>query len=329
MRLILLCLLLLLPAASQPLEVRVLVSHPVPREGPAHEQLPADPKWRGRLEVFRENGKVQVVNRLPLEDYLCGVVPRELSCNELEATKAQAIVARTYALSHLRPGKRWDFSATDRSQVYGGQSAEQELATRAVRETEGEVVTYQGQLAEHVLYHSTCGGATADKEQVFAGLPVDYLKSVPCTYCQASPLYRWQLEAAADALGQELERSLRKPIQPLTGLIVAERDSSGRVRRLRLNEAGLELRGDDMRRLLFGTNAEGQRKTLYSTRFEVEERPGGFAFLGQGWGHGVGMCQWGALGQSRSGKDYREILNFYFAGTATALYQELKVARGG
>lgn len=308
-------LLLLLPLQAE--EVRVLIGYPVPAEGPAHEVLPPDPKWRGRLEVFREKGKAQVINFVDLEDYLCGVVPRELMSDQLEAEKAQAVVARTYALAHLRPGKKYDVTATDKSQVYGGVAAEQPITNQAVEETRGQVLLHEGKLAKDVLFSSTCGGSTVDKERVYAGLPVPYLKAVACTFCEASPLFRWQLEVEADELRQELERSLGKPVQPLTALAVAERDPSGRVQRLRLQgaEAAWELRGDDMRRHLFGRNEQGQRKALYSTRFEVEERPGGFCFRGQGWGHGVGMCQWGALGQARQGKNYRDILAYYFSGT--------------
>ena len=332
MRLLILLLLLAplqaqIPATGDP-SVRVLLTYPVPATGPAHEVLPPDPKWRGRLEVLRENGKVQVVNILSLEDYLCGVVPRELSSDQLEAEKAQAVVARTWALAHLRPSKPWDFTATDKSQVYGGIAAEEPLATQAVRETAGVVLLYQGKLARDVLYCSTCGGSTEDKERVYAGLPVAYLKAVACEYCQASPLFRWTLEVTADELRQELERSLGKPLQPLTALAVAERDASGRVQRLRL-EGGPELRGDDMRRYLFGRNEQGLRKALYSTRFEVEERPGGFCFRGQGWGHGVGMCQWGALGQARQGKNFGDILKYYFAGTELGGIDALPKGTGG
>lgn len=322
---LILLLLLLLPAGAR--EVRVLLDQPAQQEGP----LSPDPNWRGQLEGVREKGKLRLVNVVDLEDYLCGVVPRELNSDQLEAEKAQAVVARTYALAHLKPGKPWDFTATDRSQVYGGVAAEQPLASQAVRETAGVVLLYQGKLAQDVLYCSTCGGSTEDKERVYAGLPVPYLKAVACSFCQASPLFHWRLEVGADELRQELQRSLGKPVRPLTALAVAERDPSGRVQRLRLGdaEAGQELRGDDMRRYLFGRNEQGQRKALYSTRFEVEERPGGFCFSGQGWGHGVGMCQWGALGQARQGKTFQEILNYYFAGTELGGIDALPKRTGG
>lgn len=326
---LLIFLLLLLPLRAE--EVRVLIDYPAPKEGPAREELPPDPRWRGKLIVLREAEKVRVVNVLDLEDYLCGVVPKELSSDQLETEKAQAVVARTYALSHLRPSKSWDFTATDKSQVYGGTAAEERLATQAVRETAGQVLLFDGKLARDVMYCSTCGGSTADKERVYAGLPVAYLKAVACTFCESSPLFHWQLEVGADELRQELERSLGKPVQPLTALAVAERDPSGRVQRLRLQgaEAGQELRGDDMRRYLFGRNERGLRKALYSTRFEVEALPGAFRFRGQGWGHGVGMCQWGALGQARQGKSYQEILKYYFAGTELGGLDALPKGTGG
>ncbi|MEW6283848.1 MAG: SpoIID/LytB domain-containing protein, partial [Candidatus Eremiobacterota bacterium] len=302
MRALLIWLLLALPVRAE--TVRVLLS-----QG-AQPPVLEGRSYRGELAVQQEKGRFLLINRLDLEDYLRGVVPRELSCEAPEAMKAQAVVARTYALSHLRPGRSYDFSATERSQVYGGQAAEEARADEAVAATRGQVLMFQGQLARQVMYHSTCGGSTEDNERVFPGAPVAYLRGVACPHCGDSPYFRWTLEVPMLDLGQELERRLGKPVQPLTGLEPLERLPSGRVRRLGVTgqTAGLELRGDDMRAYLFGLTPAGQRRNLYSTRFSVETGPERLRFVGQGWGHGVGMCQWGAIGMARAGNGYREIL---------------------
>lgn len=141
--------------------------------------------YRGRLEVFANTrGTLTVVNVVPLEDYVRGVVPNELSPGgwpELEALKAQAVAARTYAVSNLgRFGSEgFDLTPDTRSQVYGGRSTEHPLTDRAVSETRGRVATYKG-VPINALYTSTCGGRTEDAENIFGGPPVPYLRGREC-----------------------------------------------------------------------------------------------------------------------------------------------------
>ena len=165
------------------------------RQGAMFYFIPSQPEsflsynsrsYRG-LFVLRPTSKgVVLVNVLNLEDYLKGVVPGEMSPDqyaELEALKAQAVAARTYALKNLGQFKAlgYDLTDTQRSQVYFGLSAERPLSSRAVEETRGEVAKYGGQLI-NALYTSTCGGQTEAVEEVFEGSPSPYLKSVECTY---------------------------------------------------------------------------------------------------------------------------------------------------
>ncbi|HEX3559662.1 MAG TPA: SpoIID/LytB domain-containing protein [Pyrinomonadaceae bacterium] len=141
--------------------------------------------YRGRLEVFANTrGTLTVVNVVPLEDYVRGVVPNELSPGgwpELEALKAQAVAARTYAVSNLgRFGSEgFDLTPDTRSQVYGGRSTEHTLTDRAVFETRGRIATYKG-VPINALYTSTCGGRTEDAENIFGGPPVPYLRGREC-----------------------------------------------------------------------------------------------------------------------------------------------------
>ncbi|HEX7955485.1 MAG TPA: SpoIID/LytB domain-containing protein, partial [Pyrinomonadaceae bacterium] len=141
--------------------------------------------YRGRLEVFANaKGALTVVNVLSLEDYVRGVVPNELSPGgwpELEALKAQAVAARTYAVSNLGrfASEGFDLTPDTRSQVYGGLSTEHPLSDRAVLETRGRIATYKG-APINALYTSTCGGRTEDGENIFGGNPVPYLRGREC-----------------------------------------------------------------------------------------------------------------------------------------------------
>jgi len=150
--------------------------------------------YRGIFVLKNTSRGLSLINILNLEDYLKGVVPLEMSpniYNSLEALKAQAVAARTYALKNLGRNRHLGFDLTDTqsSQVYGGMSAEQTLSNRAVEETTGEVIVYRGELID-ALYTSTCGGMTEDSENVFSGKPVPYLKSTSCTYEQQP---EWQI----------------------------------------------------------------------------------------------------------------------------------------
>jgi stage II sporulation protein D len=141
--------------------------------------------YRGRLEVFANTrGSLTVVNVVALEDYVRGVVPNELSPGgwpELEALKAQAVAARTYAVSNLRrfDAEGYDLTPDTRSQVYGGRSTEHPLTDRAVFETRGRVATYEGRPI-NALYTSTCGGRTEDAENIFGGDAPPYLRGREC-----------------------------------------------------------------------------------------------------------------------------------------------------
>jgi stage II sporulation protein D len=142
-------------------------------------------RYRGRIEVFlNDRGTLNVVNELPLEQYLRGVVPREMGpavFDELEALKAQAVAARTYAIANLAEfrDEGYDICATPRCQVYGGMDDEHPLSDRAVAETAGEIVVFDG-VPIDALYSSTCGGHTENVQVVFPLKRAAYLRAVPC-----------------------------------------------------------------------------------------------------------------------------------------------------
>jgi stage II sporulation protein D len=148
-----------------------------------------DKAYRGILTVHHTTKGIVVVNTLNIDDYLQGVVPCEMSATEfgeIEALRAQAVAARTYALKNMNRFKDLGFDLDDSPacQVYNGLDAEHPLSTRAVRETQGQAALYHGELID-ALYTSTCGGMTENVENVFPGPAVPYLRGVPCVAEQA------------------------------------------------------------------------------------------------------------------------------------------------
>jgi len=299
-------------------------------------------RYRGEVWVMpAANGDdVMVVNRLYLEDYLRGVVPMEIghrTAAEREAVAAQAIAARSYAYTHIASDARpYDMRNTVVDQVYGGADAETPLGDTAVLETRGLVLTYHG-VVVNAPYHSACGGRTAAASEIWRSPDEPYLVSVsdriPGTdrfYCDIAPRFRWERTFTRAALRALLDRYLkdyatvssRGPGAPRS-LAVESRTPSGRVRALEIvtDRGHYTVRMDNIRFVLRSSDGE----ILNSTAFTVENERDANGELsrvivrGSGYGHGVGMCQWGAIGRARAGQDYRTILRAYYPGTTVAV----------
>jgi stage II sporulation protein D len=291
--------------------------------------------YRGELRVQQApGGGLTVVNRLDMETYLQGVVPREIGRFDLdiyEAIKAQAVAARTYAYTYLgrRAQQGFDVYATVEDQVYGGAGAENETVNRAVRETSGEILAYNGRPIT-AYYHSTCAGYTAAVDEVWNNPPVPYLVAVRDVdpsgqaYDRSSSRFSWTVNWTHDQLvgilNTTLADSLRgRRIGRIEDMQVQQRTPSGRVRALRLQtDAGSFTLGKDRIRWILRPTAA---TTLNSSKFDLSvSRSGGrisqIVATGGGWGHGIGMCQVGAMGRARAGQDYRTILGTYYPGTA-------------
>ena len=290
-------------------------------------------RYRGELALYRvdPHGLV-VVNELPLEDYLLGVVPLEIGPREpgeFEAVKAQAIAARTYAVRHLgrRDSLGFDVFGDVEDQVYGGREAERTQSSRAVEATAGEILVWRGSPAR-AYYHSTGGGHTAKVSDVWELPDAPYLRRVSDArpeggdFCAISPRYAWEESwsavelAAAVAAGVERRFAISAAPGPVTDVRVLSRAPHGRVTELEVRTEGGRwvVRKNNIR--FFLRTPDG--RPLRSTRFDVAGRgPGGdgLRLRGRGFGHGIGMCQWGAIGRARSGHSYREILSHYYPGT--------------
>lgn len=300
-----------------------------------------DRTYRGSVLLRPGSTGVTAINVLDLETYLLGVVPLEIGggrpAEELAAVKAQAIAARTYAIGHMgrRGSLGFDFYATVMDQVYGGAGVEDETASRAVRETRGEILTYGGEPIQ-AYYHSTCGGRTAALHEVWPGEPRPYLQSVSDRrpdggwYCESSNRFRWTEHWDEDELEATLTQGLRDrgvegAVTRVEALEVTGRTTSGRAEALLVDTGDDEylVRADSIRWVL----RPEPNRILNSAAIALEpEHSGGvvteLTVEGAGWGHGIGMCQIGAIGRSRAGHSYRDILLAYYPGTRiTRLYQ--------
>lgn len=272
--------------------------------------------YRGVVLAFvSREGELVVVNELSIEEYLSGVVPCEIGPIEartFEAVKAQAVAARTFALSRLGSRQGLGFQLYDsfrRDQEYRGAGSEVELARRAVEETRGEVLTYKGRVVQ-ALYHANCGGVTANGSQ-------PYLKSVRDTpghrrrgaaFCSGSRNYSWNTSMPRSEFEQKLARLAGREKVGLRSLRLEKDRVSGRVSKVHVstNRGAFVVAGSDFR---FGVG-------LKSTLFELSLRGNRVVVDGRGWGHGSGMCQDGAVGMARKGCDYRQILTHYYSGVA-------------
>jgi stage II sporulation protein D len=282
-------------------------------------------------------GRVTAINQVEMEAYLLGVVPQEIGRvgpERFEAAKAQAVAARTYAVKYL--GRRselgFDVYASTQDQVYGGVQAEFDPVSRAVRETAGEILTYRGEPIE-AYYHSTCAGRTAAIDEVWNTAPIPYLVSVvdvnPATgqaYDVKSSRFHWTESWSVDSLETILDRTLADSLPAGTTSIgelkdvrVTQRTPSGRVKAMVISTTvgDLTVGGDRVRWIL----RTPKGALLNSSKFDVEVRrdaagkPQRVVATGGGWGHGIGMCQVGAMGRAEAGQSYREILGAYFPGT--------------
>ncbi len=258
------------------------------------------------------------MNELGMEDYLRGVVPCEIGPirpETYEAVKAQAVAARSFTLSRLERRKGLGFQLYDtflRDQEYRGAGREIELGSRAVKETQGEILVYEGRPAE-ALYHANCGGITARGSQ-------PYLQSLRDTpghgagkpYCSQGKYHQWQVELLPAQYETTLARITGAGGRIKLKAVTLEKDNvSGRVTKLRLSTDKGEFRvgGSDFRLAL------GLRSTL----FDLKLTSGTMLVKGKGWGHGCGLCQDGAVEMAHQGAGYREILAHY--------YPALKLAR--
>lgn len=270
--------------------------------------------YRGAIRLQLRNGGLTIVNRVPVEEYLRGVVPEEMPSDwNKEALKAQAVAARTFALRHRQRHSKdgYDLCATTHCQQYSGIGAERTADSQAVDVTRGETLLYNGQPIE-ALFHTDSGGMTENSEDVW-GSRIPFLRAAREVYANTQP---WDKNiTAADFCtllakhGKSLGTLKTITLSPLTDERNApDRTVSGRVRMVRLEGTNgtLQVSGNDLRSWL----------GLRSTMFQMTMRNDVVFITGYGWGHGLGLSQWGAKAFADARHmSYPDILAHYYAGT--------------
>lgn len=262
------------------------------------------------IEVDDRRRALRLVNYVPLEDYVASVVASEYPFPELEGVKAQAVLARTYALRSRDPGDPFDLVDDTRAQVYEGALKETSITREAANDTRGEVLSYRGNLAE-ALYYSSSGGHTASNEDIWHTRPIPYLRGRPDPYDSAAPDHRWSTSASVSRLNSALSRRYPGTVY---GVEIDRRSRNGYVTSVRLHGSSQgTITGAQFRSVV---NATFGSRILRSTNFRISKGGTHYTFTGRGFGHGVGMSQYGARGQALQGRSYKDILNYYFAGTS-------------
>lgn len=259
----------------------------------------------GRILVRKWQKGLHVINRLPMETYLLGIVGSEMSpLWPLEALKAQAVAARTYAFERRMmmraAGRPYDLESSVLSQVYAGADRIQPSVVEAVKQTRGEVLAFRHRPAE-ALFHSTCGGTTVPAREAFSHA-VPYLVSRKCEFCRPSPRYSWVARFTLD----HVARSLRA-----AGIL------KGKLKSIERKAGEKDVRINGSARVSPGKirRAVGY-VAVFSDRYVVKTSKQTVTFEGRGFGHGVGLCQWGAKGMAESGSTHVQVLEHYYPGAA-------------
>lgn len=337
-----------------------------------HWQRKQDQTFGGTLCLVNNGGRVQVINELSVEDYLLSVISSEMSAtSSLQLLKAHAVISRSWVLGKilatnkqpvptqqqssdtaitssnaaLRHIIRWydteshslfHVCADDHCQRYQGISNVNPSVQRAIDETRGEVLMYQGEVCD-ARFSKCCGGVLEEFQNCWQDTPFDYLSaktdyiddprasSVKDAFCntdnqevlrqvlndydqETQQFYRWTVEYTTEEISQLVQRKSGIDFGTITGLVPVHRGPSHRITQLHIigtktsAVVGKEL---EIRKWLSPTH-------LYSSAFDVEQTPHGFRLHGRGWGHGVGLCQIGAAVMGSLGFDYKEILMHYY-----------------
>ncbi|NTW15929.1 MAG: SpoIID/LytB domain-containing protein [Syntrophaceae bacterium] len=266
--------------------------------------------YRGYLKIRkRAAGGMDVINILDVDAYLYGVVPKEMSPQwHPEALKAQAIAARTYVLYQKGKNKNRDYDviASTTSQVYGGAGAEIKESNQAVDETRGMVILYNGQLAL-TYFHSNSGGMTEDAKRVW-NADIPYLRTVKDEYSIKAPNSSWTLSLSTDTIRYALNNK-GSEIGSIERLVPVDVSPSGRIQKIKIFHGGGEsvVKGTDFRITI-------DPVLIKSTLFTIINDEEKIHLEGRGYGHGVGMSQWGAYMMAREGYSYNDILKHYYRG---------------
>ncbi len=264
--------------------------------------------YHGQIKVEKSPHGFRYVNLVTMPHYVMSVIGHEMSNTwPLEALKAQAIVSRSYAVRRMMESmkKNYDMDTTTKYQVYGGILVQKEQLEKAVRSTQGKMLVYDSKLAE-VFFHSSCGGRLEAPHELWRK-KIMYLNVKESKFCQGSPNYRWQIHVSTSKVARLVGLTSIQKIK------VSVRTASGRAKEILVNSRGKEIKLSPVKlRKLIGPSK------LKSYFFDLRLRKGGKIELsGRGYGHGIGMCQWGSRFMVEKNKmRHQKILRHFFPGTS-------------
>jgi stage II sporulation protein D len=269
-------------------------------------------EYPGAMILTRDGFGITAVNHVDMEDYVASVISSEMGPNwPLEALKAQAVASRTFAMYQMErnAGELYDMDNTVRSQVYHGHAGSDRVL-EAVEATRGLIAIYDGAPAG-TFYHSSSGGRTENPGEVWGKERLPYLASKPALFEEISPHFNWRLRLSAGEIRDKLKKA-GFGAGPVISIEPVYHTSSGRVGKIRIivgpNKRKVDLRGEYFRKIIGDVR-------LPSTKFRVaKDSSGAFTFIGQGYGHGVGMSQWSARGLANHGRGFEEIIQAFYPG---------------
>ena len=274
-------------------------------------------RYRGEIDILQDADKhLTVINTLDVEDYVRGILYHEISHRwPLEAIKAQAVAARTYALYRIKNNKKNLYDVTDDiySQVYGGSTSERYRTNLAIDRTKGLIMTYNNDVLP-AYYHATCAGMTEDAAALWnTNLPP--LKGVACPFCVRSPHFRWKKNFRSKDIQDKLNAN-GYSLGLIKEIVAEKRNKSNRIETLKIimrDGQAVAISGKDFRNII-GPNL------VRSSNYEVVMKGYYFDLIGKGWGHGAGLCQWGAKEMAHQRYLFEEILTFYYPGVKIVSY---------
>lgn len=256
--------------------------------------------YGGAISFRVNNKKLDIVNRVEMDEYLKGVLPKEMSPSfPMESLKAQALCSRSFAINNynkfIKDG--YNLDDTTRSQVYYGKDVEEKTTNKAVEETIGQVIKYDGKVAE-TIFCASSGGYTVASSEAWGGNSVPYLISKEDPYS----VHPWKYE---------LKNSDLKKLNLSDVFSVSlDYNNSNRVNNLTFStsKGDVKIKATDFRQKIGNT-------IIKSTLFDVNVIGNKVFVSGKGYGHGVGMSQYGAVEMAKKGSNYKDIIGFYFPGT--------------
>ncbi|WKZ22130.1 MAG: SpoIID/LytB domain-containing protein [Candidatus Brocadiaceae baterium WH-1] len=268
-----------------------------------------DIRYRGEIKILRQpNNTFSVVKAVDMESYIAGVVGSEMPSSwEEDALRAQAIIARTYAINRInvRRGDIYHIEMLDLA--YRGMANETAKITRIVQDTKGIVIAYNWNIFP-AFFHSTCGGHTEDSKHVFGIDSMPPLRGVVCNYCNNTKYSSWSVDIRKADIEKRLrESNINTPDISTVNTVDPGRSDRGSSVEIVFANGKKEMSANQFR-LLVGPNL------LYSTAFTSRSNGNNITFSGKGFGHGVGLCQYGAQGMAKNGFPYTSILKHYYPG---------------